>query len=52
MVESNIKADTKEKEMENSPQRDDRLHNETEPNIGQIICPSKNHWIIQSNSNL
>ena len=51
MVESNIKANTKEQEMENSPQRDDRLHNETAPNIGQILCPLNNHRIILSKTN-
>ena len=38
MVESNIKANTKEQEMENSPQRDDRSHNSKTDEYRQIIC--------------
>ena len=42
MVESNIKANTKEQEMEDSPQRDDRSHNRA-GEYRQIMCSYPNH---------
>ena len=41
MVESNVKANTIEQGMENSPQRDDRSHNRA-GEYRQIICPYPN----------